>query len=324
MRSKRSGTNSSGSFSSRQPPRMKRTHNEASTDAAAAGLEPLAAQMFYDSLSQGQASYLEAPAAADHPMAMECAPVSDMSFSTALDAPVEAQPWRKLPTCHGAMLLGGQSHTVEAQGQRVCPACYTACRKAPFVVPAERVRMLSELIGVWSKAREFYTRWEVASGLTVYVRRYPGARIPPRSVFAPPPREVTTTRPTTLQPPRRARPPRLSPHHPEGRRGPTTLHPSRPPLAPATPPSDPRLPPSPPLFAPHRRSGGRPGRQPLAGALPLGAGRAARRPLARCDGAHPPHRRERLVHDVLQHGQSGRLGEPIAGHHQLPREHLKA
>ena len=158
---------------------MKRTHNEASTDAAAAGLEPLAAQMFYDSLSQGQAAYLEAPAAADHPMAMECAPVSDMSFSTALDAPVEAQPWRKLPTCHGAMLLGGQSHTVEAQGQRVCPACYTACRKAPFVVPAERVRMLSELIGVWSKAREFYTRWEVASGLTVYVRRYPGARIPP-------------------------------------------------------------------------------------------------------------------------------------------------
>jgi len=28
---------------------------------------------------------------------------------------------------------------------------------------------------VWSKAREFYTRWEVATGLTVYVRRYPVA-----------------------------------------------------------------------------------------------------------------------------------------------------
>ena len=39
----------------------------------------------------------------------------------------------------------------------MCPACNTACRKAPFVVPADRVRMLSELIGVWSKAREFYT-----------------------------------------------------------------------------------------------------------------------------------------------------------------------
>ena len=106
---------------------------------------------------------------------MNAASTTDMSFSSPLETPVDAQPWRKLPTCHGAMLLGGQSHTVEAQGQRVCPACYTACRKAPFVVPAERVRMLSELIGVWSKAREFYTRWEVASGLTVYVRRYPGA-----------------------------------------------------------------------------------------------------------------------------------------------------
>ena len=28
---------------------------------------------------------------------------------------------------------------------------------------------------MWSKAREFYTRWEVATGLTVYVRRYPVA-----------------------------------------------------------------------------------------------------------------------------------------------------
>ena len=41
----------------------------------------------------------------------------------------------------------GTPHQVEAQGQRVCPACNTACRKAPFVVPADRVRMLSELIG---------------------------------------------------------------------------------------------------------------------------------------------------------------------------------
>ena len=61
----------------------------------------------------------------------------------------------------------GTPHQVEAQGQRVCPACNTACRKAPFVVPADRVRMLSELIGVWSKAREFYTRWEVERTLAL-------------------------------------------------------------------------------------------------------------------------------------------------------------
>ena len=38
------------------------------------------------------------------------------------------------PLSPGAMLLGGTPHMVEAQGQRVCPACNTACRQVPFAV----------------------------------------------------------------------------------------------------------------------------------------------------------------------------------------------
>ena len=100
---------------------MKRTLNDASTDAAAAGLEPLAAQMFDGVLStQGlQSPHLEAPAVAADQAAAECAAPVSFSFS-GLEAPADVQPWRKLPTCHGAMLMSGQSHTVEAQGQRVC------------------------------------------------------------------------------------------------------------------------------------------------------------------------------------------------------------
>jgi len=72
-----------------------------------------------------------------------------------------------LSTCHGALLLGGVEHFVSSAGQRVCPDCQALCRAAngsgrgQIFVDKQRVRLLMQPVGVWSKARDFYTRWEV-------------------------------------------------------------------------------------------------------------------------------------------------------------------
>lgn len=72
-----------------------------------------------------------------------------------------------LSTCHGALLMGGVEHFVSTAGQRVCPDCQAQCRdgggggRGQLVVERQRVRLLMSPVGVWSKARDFYTRWEV-------------------------------------------------------------------------------------------------------------------------------------------------------------------
>lgn len=53
-------------------------------------------------------------------------------------------------------------------GQRVCPTCATHT----LVVDRARARIITTAIGTWSKAREFYTRWEAAPGLVVSARRF--------------------------------------------------------------------------------------------------------------------------------------------------------
>ena len=81
-------------------------------------------------------------------------------------------------------LLGGAEHHVATPGQRVCPACQVLCRSTPgggyghVMVDKARLRMLVSPVGVWSKARDFFTRWEVAPNVTVLARRFPVASRP--------------------------------------------------------------------------------------------------------------------------------------------------
>ena len=73
-------------------------------------------------------------------------------------------------------------------GQRVCPACQVLCRSTPgggyghVMVAKARLRMLIAPVGVWSKARDFFTRWEVAPNVTVLARRFPIASQPEASI----------------------------------------------------------------------------------------------------------------------------------------------
>ena len=83
-----------------------------------------------------------------------------------------------LSTCHGALLLGGVDHLVETPGQRVCPACQALCKVSAgghgqVFVDKARVRLLAKPIGTWSKARDFYTRWEALPGINAHARRFP-------------------------------------------------------------------------------------------------------------------------------------------------------
>ena len=106
------------------------------------------------------------------------------------------------------MLLGIPEHTVAISGQRVCPSCQSLCRAMPggghsapsnlrtrafpdgqpapefghVMVDKARLRMLVSPIGVWSKARDFFTRWEVAPNVTVLARRFPIASQPEASI----------------------------------------------------------------------------------------------------------------------------------------------
>lgn len=102
-------------------------------------------------------------------------PSEPPSASYRLDAGCEAQgaPGGQsrrahLSTCHGALLLGGVEHFVSSAGQRVCPDCQSLCRatngsgRGQIFVDKQRVRLLMQPVGVWSKARDFYTRWEVS------------------------------------------------------------------------------------------------------------------------------------------------------------------
>ena len=84
-----------------------------------------------------------------------------------------------LSTCHGALLMGGVEHFVSTAGQRVCPDCQALCRdgggggRGQLVVERQRVRLLMSPVGVWSKARDFYTRWEALPGVNALARRFP-------------------------------------------------------------------------------------------------------------------------------------------------------
>ena len=88
-------------------------------------------------------------------------------------------PSNHLSTCHGALLLGGVDHFVETPGQRVCPACQAMCRmgapggRGQVFVNKARVRLLTTPVGTWSKARDFYTRWEALPGVNALARRFP-------------------------------------------------------------------------------------------------------------------------------------------------------
>jgi len=98
------------------------------------------------------------------------------------------QAAQSLSTCHGSLLLGGAEHHVATPGQRVCPSCQALCRSTPgggyghVMVDKARLRMLVSPIGVWSKARDFFTRWEVAPNVTVLARRFPIASQPESSI----------------------------------------------------------------------------------------------------------------------------------------------
>ena len=89
-----------------------------------------------------------------------------MLAELSVDLPVGARR-AHLSTCHGALLMGGVEHFVSTAGQRVCPDCQALCRdgggggRGQLVVERQRVRLLMSPVGVWSKARDFYTRWEV-------------------------------------------------------------------------------------------------------------------------------------------------------------------
>ena len=89
-----------------------------------------------------------------------------MLSELSVDLPVGARR-AHLSTCHGALLMGGVEHFVSTAGQRVCPDCQALCRdgggggRGQLLVERQRVRLLMSPVGVWSKARDFYTRWEV-------------------------------------------------------------------------------------------------------------------------------------------------------------------
>ena len=88
-------------------------------------------------------------------------------------------PSNHLSSCHGALLLGTVDHFVETPGQRVCPACQAMCRmgssggRGQVFVSKARVRLLTAPVGRWSKARDFYTRWEALPGVNALARRFP-------------------------------------------------------------------------------------------------------------------------------------------------------
>ena len=42
-----------------------------------------------------------------------------------------------------------------------------------LMVERQRVRLLMAPVGVWSKARDFYTRWEALPGINAHARRFP-------------------------------------------------------------------------------------------------------------------------------------------------------
>ena len=50
------------------------------------------------------------------------------------------------------------------------------------MVDKARLRMLVSPHGFWSKARDFFTRWEVAPNVTVLARRFPIASQPEASI----------------------------------------------------------------------------------------------------------------------------------------------
>ncbi len=103
---------------------------------------------------------------------------------------------RTAPSCAGSLLNGGPEHLVDVVGQRVCIACRDACRQNPFLVPRERARIVSEPVGVWSKAREFYSHWQLGQGVNVPT---PPRLAPPRT--APPnPTPPNPTPPSPLHP----------------------------------------------------------------------------------------------------------------------------
>ena len=94
-----------------------------------------------------------------------------MLSELSVDLPVGARR-AHLSTCHGALLMGGVEHFVSTAGQRVCPDCQALCRdgggggRGQLLVERQRVRLLMSPVGVWSKARDFYTRWEVCCALS--------------------------------------------------------------------------------------------------------------------------------------------------------------
>jgi len=101
-----------------------------------------------------------------------------MLSELSVDLPVGARR-AHLSTCHGALLMGGVEHFVSTAGQRVCPDCQALCRdgggggRGQLVVERQRVRLLMSPVGVWSKARDFYTRWEALPGINAHARRFP-------------------------------------------------------------------------------------------------------------------------------------------------------
>lgn len=101
-----------------------------------------------------------------------------MLSELSVDLPVGARR-AHLSTCHGALLMGGVEHFVSTAGQRVCPDCQALCRdgggggRGQLLVERQRVRLLMSPVGVWSKARDFYTRWEALPGINAHARRFP-------------------------------------------------------------------------------------------------------------------------------------------------------
>ena len=135
-------------------------------------------------MSAANAAAAAAAAAAGAP---GVAPGVNGEFTMALAPPeMRALPLPSLSTCHGSLLLrGGEAeHLVAKPGQRVCPSCQLLCRSEQngcygyVQVSRERMRMLLANVGVWSKARDYFTRWEVSPNVTVLARRFPVASRP--------------------------------------------------------------------------------------------------------------------------------------------------